>query len=437
MKKLFVLRILLLVSMLVALSACNPSTPTVTPTPVDTPTVTPTLTPVPTPVPSPTPLLVQDTIRIWHSWSDATIPALVQIISDFQVNYPDVLFDVLYIPPEDLLVRYQAALTEGDGPSLLLGPAEWGAPLYDAGLVVDLSGLVGDKIIKPLSPAALGNVLYRQALIGLPYILRGVVLYRNTALIPAAPATFDDLVHSAQATTQGEIIGADLERSFFFSGGHLLGLGGQWLGPQGEPAFNTDQGIAWLELLRDFSLAGPTEFQSDRDLDMFKQGRIGYIIDGTWNMTALSQALGAGNLAIDPWPAYKTFHLSGFVQSENLYLNPGLNGRQQTAAINFMEYFLSEPAQDTLAKSGLIPVMPVLQLADGSAEDLLTQASIALADGSAYPIAPQIVAYTGLLDVMLKSALTSKTPAAEALLSVAQAIQAALSSTPSPGAPAP
>lgn len=432
MKNTLVFRLITLVILLLAIVACNRPTPTFLPTPTASPTNTATPLPPPTAIPTSTPALVQDTIRIWHALDEGSLSALVQIISDFQVLYPDVLFDVLYIPFEDLKVRYESALREGDGPSLLMGPAEWGASLYEAGWVMDLSGLVEEDVIQPLSKAALGNVRYRQALLGLPYNLRGVVLYRNTALISSPPLTFDDLISSAQAATQGEIIGADLERSFFFSGGHLLGLGGEWLGLQGEPAFVTEQGTAWLELLRDFSRAGPTEFLSDRDLELFKQGRVGFIIDGTWNMLGLLQALGPGNVAIDPWPAYKTNALSGFVQSDNLYLNPSLPATQRNAALNFMQFFLSAPAQVHLAKSGLIPVISNLQVADAPSGELLNQALVALAGGSAYPIAPQIAAYPGLVDVSLKAALMNKTPAGQVLLAMAQAIQSALATTPNP-----
>ncbi len=66
-------------------------------------------------------------------------PVLAQIIKNFQAIYPDVLFDVLYVPVDNLQARYIQDTEEGIGPTLLMGPAEWGPALFESGLVTDLS----------------------------------------------------------------------------------------------------------------------------------------------------------------------------------------------------------------------------------------------------------------------------------------------------------
>ncbi len=425
----------LVIVLLMGLVACREVPPTASPS--QTPTAKPTATRRPSPVPSPTPVIVQGTVTIWHSWDESLMPALVQIITAFQAQYPDILFDVLYIPLENLQTRYEIAVQEGIGPSVLFGPAAWGIPLYDKGLAADLVDLVDGNIQAMLNPAAKGNGQYGDTWIGLPYTLRGVVLYRNSQLVQKAPATFDELVNLAKQITHGEIIGADLERSFFFSGGHLFGLGGQLIQPDGNPAFNDDIGLVWIELLRNFSQAGPTEFQSDRDLELFKSGRVGFIIDGTWNMTVLAAALGPANLAIDPWPSYEAGYLAGFVQAENIYLNSKLQSDRKLAAQSFMKFMLSDEAQKILAENGMIPAVAEVSALKSQTGAMIEQAMKALAGGSAYPPLPQMAVYGAPLDIAIKSVLLDKAPPGDALQSAAQAIQKALANLEATSPPAP
>ncbi len=46
------------------------------------------------------------TIVLWHSWKESEIPGLNAVIAAFQEQYPDVTFDVLYTPHEDLRGKF-------------------------------------------------------------------------------------------------------------------------------------------------------------------------------------------------------------------------------------------------------------------------------------------------------------------------------------------
>jgi len=225
----------------------------------------------------------------------------------------------------------------------------------------------------------------------------------------------------AQSVGQGELLGADLERSFSFSGAHLEGIGGKLMDEHGAPAFDNANGVAWVELLRRFEKAGPTEFLSDHDLELFEAGKAGFIIDGTSNMNTLSQALGSENLAIDPWPAYQDGRLSGYVQSDILFLSSKTSGAEQAAALKFMEYFLSPMAQLRLTQIDHIPAASAVNATD----PVMLQAIAALAGGTTYPSLPQMAAYATQMDVALKSVFEGGADPASALESAARAIRAA------------
>jgi maltose-binding protein MalE len=404
MKKTLWLVLSVMLAAAFVLSACARPTPTPTPPPAQ-PTKPPAAPPAPT---------LKGTVSLWHAWKESEIASLNEVIAAFQAEYPDVKFDILYVPFDDLRGKYETAASTGGGPALLIGAADWGPAFYDAGLVADLTPYLTPDFLATINEAALGAVQYKGALIGLPQTIKGVVMYRNKAIIPQAPKTWEELVAAAKAATQGDVIGANLEYGFFFSAAHLHGIGGKLMEPNGDPAFNNEKGVEWVNLLVSFKEAGPTEYYTDNDVNLFKAGKVGIIIDGTWNLGGLAEAIGADNLAVDPWPAYKDGHLSGYVQTENIYLNANVTGDDQKAALAFIQFFLSPKAQALLAdptKAAHIPAIKGVEVAD----PLLKQAVEAFALGTAFPVIPEMGAYWGPMDTALKSVFDEGADPAAAL----------------------
>lgn len=359
-------------------------------------------------------------ITLWHAWKESEIVALNEVIKAFQEANPNVTFDVLYVPFDDLRGKYETATATGEGPTVLIGAADWGPAFYDADLVADVSEVATAELLGTISEAALGAVQYKGALIGLPQTIKGVVMYRNKAIIAEAPATFEDLVAAAKAAAQGDVVGADLEQGFFFSAAHLDGIGGKLMEENGDPAFNDEKGVAWLQLLKSFEEAGPTEYYTDNDVNLFKAGRAGIIIDGTWNMTALAEAIGADSLAVDPWPSYMGGHLSGYVQTENIYLNANAQGDDLEAGWAFIAFFLSAKAQQLLTAAGHIPAITGVQVTD----PLMQQAVMAFEGGTAFPVIPEMGAYWESMDTAIKSVLQGEAEPAEALQKAHESITA-------------
>jgi maltose-binding protein MalE len=306
-----------------------------------------------------------------------------------------------FYPFNNLKDTYASAVASGGGPTLLIGPSDWGPLLFDADLVSDVSTLADPPSLSTILPPALAPLYYQGALIGLPQSTKGVVLYRNNAIISSAQPTYADLVAAAQAATGGDILGANLERSFFFSAGHLEGVGGQLLDKYGCPGFNTDEGVEWLNLIDSFTTAGPAEYNTDNDLALFAQGKVGFIIDGTWNLTYLRDSIGSDKLVIDPWPT----PLSGYVQVENIYLNPNPSGDVREAGWDFMEFLLSKKAQEIMSNAGHIPVIYGVSITDPH----LQQAWQVFQTGVPLPVIPQMAAYWSPMDPALESVFNGST----------------------------
>lgn len=431
-------RIILLVAVIqvLTLAACASNNPSPEPSGTPETGLPATMTPLPSSTPMVTETVISGSISIWHSWDESDLPTLAKVIDDFHSLHPDVLFDVLYVPVEDLQVRFEQEVSQGGGPDILFGPATWGPSLYEAGAIGDLSRIVGPELPDALNQAAAASGRYQGALIGLPYSIRGVVLIRNSALVSQAPATFEDLVSSAQNTTQGDVIGAVLERSFYYSAAHLNGLGGKLMDEGGVPAFDDRFGLAWIKLLQDFERAGPTDYFSDNDLELFKTGKVGFIIAGSWKIPELSEAVGPESIVIDPWPAYRDVNLpdarlSGYVQSENIYVSRLVHDENRRAMRSFIEFFLSPATQKTLADVALIPANYSAKVND----ELIAQAMTALAGGTTYPILPEFDVYPVAMDLALRSVFQGEVSPDEALRTAQESIVAELQqmqATPTP-----
>jgi maltose-binding protein MalE len=190
--------------------------------------------------------------------------------------------------------------------------------------------------------------------------------------------------------------------------------------PEGDPAFNTEEGVAWAELLDRFTEAGPAEYYTDNDVNLFKAGAAGIIIDGTWNMNDLAAAIGEDNLIVDPWPA----GMSGYVQNDNIYMGANAVDNDQAATWAFMKFLLTPDAQKLIADNnkGYIPSVAGVEVPDR----LRQEAVAAFAAGTAFPVIPEMGAYWGPMDNALKAVFDQGTDPATALGDAETAIIEAL-----------
>jgi arabinogalactan oligomer/maltooligosaccharide transport system substrate-binding protein len=413
---------LLLVAVFVLAACALRPTPTMGPRPAIEQSGTATVEP---------PVEIGGRITLWHSLQEEEITGLNIAIQAFQADNPNVQFDVLFVPQEDLRGRFEIAAATNSGPTVVIGPADWGPAFYDAGLASDLGDLASQELLEGINQAALDSLRYRDVLVGLPYLLQGVVMYRNTSIIPEVPATYDDLLAAAQSAAQGQMVGAFLERGPYFAFGHLHGVGGQLLTPDGDPAFNDQSGIDWLNLTNSFEDAGPTAFNNDNDINLFKEGNVGIVIDGTWNLADLAEAIGEEKLVIDPWPA----PLSGYVQNNSLYLSAHVEGGDRDASWAFMAFLLTAEAQALLAEnnSGFIPAA-----LDVEASDRLRQeAMVALEGGVNFPVIPEMNAYWGPMETAMRSVFDQDVNPADALAQAADIINTEVAKIRGDGSSAP
>ncbi len=365
-----------------ATAAIEPTEERALPTKTNPPSATDTPPPTITPMPTAAPL--SGRVVLWHSWAEQEREALDRIIDAFKAQNPEVEFESVFIPFTQLRQQFENAAAAGNAPTMIFGTLEWGAALLDAGVIQDMAPFLDREAANHIHPTLLAGARSGENLVGAPYAGKGVVLYRNKALIPEAPTSFADILALDPALY-------DLERGFFYSGGSLLGLGGQLMDDEGNPAFNNALGVSWLNQIKRHN---DGQNYGNDDIIAFEREEVGLIVDGTWNAGRLARAIGPNNLSIDLWfPGMR-----GFIFSDLAMLASDVPAGDIPANMAFAVHMLSEPAQRNLLQLSRMPAT----LGVGDANPLVEQMSAAVESGVLFPMRPEMDYYWEPLTIAIE-----------------------------------
>lgn len=350
-------------------------------------------------VPSPVSAL-SGGVEVWLSWDATELQGLGSIIESFKQEYPGVTVSIAYYASDRVRESLRQAVEAGGGPTLLLGPSMWGPDLLRAGLIHEVGDRVTPEIHARIRPLAWGQAVYQGAILGLPLEMQGVVLYRNTWLVPEPASTLDELLATAQALRQsGQGVGASFDFGFLFSGSQLATCGGGILDEAGELAFRREIGLCWLNLLYTLGAAGPTTINTNEDLTSFELASSAWLIDTTDQALKLSRALGENGLNIDPWPRHEAggASLIGYVWTENIYLVASAREGDLEAAWAFATYLTTPGAQLMLSDPSGAGHLPVVQAA-GVESPIQAQAIDTISRGLPFPLMNDIEAVIDFLE---------------------------------------
>lgn len=390
---------LVLVGLLVACTSA--AAPTPSPTNTLQPTAS-TVAPTPrsTQLSTPTSNL-RGSVRLWSTWDPASIATLSGLIEGFREENSGVAISVTYIPAEALRETLEAAFGSESAPTVFFAPSAWGPTFKARGVIRDIGELVSPELIEEIHPLAWSQVDYRGEVLGLPLQMEGNVLFRNRALVAQPAATLDDLVAAAKDLRTGLQVGAALDFGFPYSTPMSAACDGSLLVDQKTlaPSFGDRLGLCWLRMLKAFGESGMVFFNSDEDRALFEAGQAGWFIESTEILEQVRDAIGAGNLAVDPWPVYSETgkRLAGSVWTENAYFSTNAEEEDLVASVAFVSFLLS--AESQLAFSDpqgprMIPVRRSME-APGFPEGRLR---MALDEGVARPLSPDDGALVELLE---------------------------------------
>jgi maltose-binding protein MalE len=122
-------------------------------------------------------------------WADDTrAPILLELGAAFQAEYG---VGLVVEQVADIRDQFVIAAPAGEGPDIIVGAHDWIGQLVASGLLapMDLGAKNGDFL-----DVALTAFTYEGQLYGMPYATENLAFFRNTDLVPDAPATWDDVV---------------------------------------------------------------------------------------------------------------------------------------------------------------------------------------------------------------------------------------------------
>ncbi len=239
----------------------------------------------------------------------------------------------------------------GGGADLFLGSHESLGDLVAANLLepIDLGARAEDYLAAGLEAFSSGGHLY-----GLPYSLEAVALYRNTALAPDAPATFEDLLAVCDGLDDAvdqclAIPAGDAYYNYAFlasPGGYIFGY---------DPAAGYD--LANIGIDNEGAIAGMTFLDGlvatgylDGSVDygtmtrLFFEGRAAFMWTGPWAVPDAADAVAAGTLpgyAVSPLPQILGHEAIPMVRAQGFMVNAF--SERKDLALEFLLDYLATP----------------------------------------------------------------------------------------------
>ena len=210
-----------------------------------------------------------------------------------------------------LQTNFVTANTAGNGPDVVVGAHDWIGNMVQNGAIDPLP--LPDAQRQQFSDIALRGVTYDGKTYGLPYAVESLALFRNTALVPQAPATVEDLVASGKASgaenplclQQGQEGDAyHMHPLYSSAGGYLFGTSADGdydpadLGVGGPGSVAAAQEVA--ELAQRGALK--TSITGDNSVSLFAEGKCAYLVSGPWATPDVKKA--GIEYALTPVPGF-------------------------------------------------------------------------------------------------------------------------------------
>ncbi len=325
------------------------------------------------------------TITFWHSFVASTVPALQDLLGEFERTHPTLHIQAQYIPTGDgLIQKLVSAIQSGTAPDISWIHSDFLDKLVEADALVPMKEFLGGPDSLPVSdlrdlfPSLLEAGTFRNELYAMPMeatslaLLYNRGLFRNAGLDPdRPPRTWQELEDYASRLTSAPDDKGRRERYGFFvpvfpASGELniwmilqwtpflWQAGGNELTPDGaQVAFQSAAGVNALSLWKRIYRAEDfSKFGIAHDLG-FASGKLAMVLDGPWNLPRYRTMTGV-DWAVAPLPAGPSGRAT-YIAGEQLAIFR--QSRHQAEAWTFVKWILGVETQARFSmKSGYLPV---------------------------------------------------------------------------------
>lgn len=210
--------------------------------------------------------------------------------------------EVIVIEHEELRASFLSSHATGLGPDLLVGPHDWTGELAAAESIVPVGLDASQSDL--FSPGALDAVSYDGEVYGVPYATENLGLFRNTDLVPEAPASIEDMAgigedlvdagsaDQALSLQVGEEGDAYHIHPFFTSaGGYLFGEDESGDPDPTELGVAAPESIAAFEKVAELGEDGSGLLDrgttADDATDLFATGAAPFLVSGPWSVSTI------------------------------------------------------------------------------------------------------------------------------------------------------
>ncbi|MEW5957206.1 MAG: extracellular solute-binding protein [Chloroflexota bacterium] len=291
------------------------------------------------------------TISIWHGYIETEEQTFSQVVQDFMAANADVKIEVLTVPFDEMVNKFQTEAASGGGPTLIPGPQDRMAGYAQANLLATLDESAG--FIAALVPAAVAGGKVDGKLVGIPINNKVVALFYNKSKIDSPPADFDQLL--AMAKEHGLAITADWFHNYMWG----PAFGAKFFDESFKVVLDSPEGAKAYDFLKQVCESeGVNCDANDGDMDtLFRQGQVAFRIQGPWASGDVIKDLGVENVGVIAIPAIPGAAAPRpWNQSEMISMNVNASPEQQAAALRFIEYLTSAGVQKLfLEKANWIP----------------------------------------------------------------------------------
>lgn len=279
-------------------------------------------------------------VMIWHGFIETEEALLREAVDAYNASAEGVVVDLLAVPFDQLQNKFQTEAAAGGGPALVIGPQDRMAGYNQAGLLAEIDDSAA--FIDELVPAAVAGGRINGRLVGIPISNKVVALIYNRALVGNEPASFDEL--SAKVAQHGIAITADWFHNYMWG----PAFGATFLDSNNKVVIDEPAGVRAYTFFKDYSQAEGVVYDgNDGDMDtLFRQGEVGFRIQGPWASGDFVADLGADNVRVMAFPAVPGGDRPRpWNQSEMVSVNVNASAAEVDAAMDFLAYFTSSDVQ--------------------------------------------------------------------------------------------
>lgn len=241
--------------------------------------------------------VAQDTSLTLWVYDDGRLEVLTQLGEEFEAEY-GVGLTVEVVDLSEIRNAMTLGAASGEGPDMIIIPHDNLGPIVENGAAAPID--LGDNAESFLSNA-LDGFTYNGALYGVPLAVENIGFFRNTDLVPEAPATWDDVTAIGQELfDNGDVDTAigfpDLTYNtypvFTSFGGYIFGRDEEGNFTVEDIGMNNEGMIEGLTYVKSLIDAGIVSENIDWETShvLFETGRSPFILTGPWAINRFETA---------------------------------------------------------------------------------------------------------------------------------------------------